>query len=240
MNKELLKELEQIEGKITQYKEERKTCQFCDLTETVTKHGKDKGQLVGATPAQYKRFTGRNADPKGLVNGKIPYNFFLDQLIEGNKITGYKGDQVDKLKDDIERAYNKSLELDKLKGQRDSLIKRINKEGGEKEKVLVSKYDKQACDVTKTDDCKVEIHTGPDAEVELKRQPSFWTVKDVETNQKINDVRYAKEARSIAKLITEPSKPDKKEKIKPVTRRRSDRGIRRMVSITPKRPKLRR
>ena len=247
---ELEQELIESEAEFEAKSEAMAGSRVADLTELVTKGGKMRGHLTGLTPKQYRKYIGREAPPDLLVKAKdattrkVQWDLVLDQLASER---GYKSDE--ELRDAIEQAHDDKMALEKMKsGQRairQEIIEKLKAEPEVKTIVL-----DDACPQFPESTCAAEVTMVNGVEFRLRRQHSYWRL-DRNGKPSIR-IRYAKDARNLARIATKDYKTDIREaRIEESKKRLPGRRIpaserlqrlprRAGPRITPKRPRLER
>lgn len=231
---ELEQELYESEAHTEALEQSLAGSKVADLTELVTKGGKMKGHLTGVTPRQYKKFLGREAPPDLLVKArdattrKVQWDMVLDQLATER---GYRSDE--ELRDAIERAHTDKQEIEQAKtGQRvlrNEIIDKLRAEPG----VETVKLD-DVCPQFPDSVCTAEVTMVNGMQFRLRRQHSYWRI---DTGDKTFKIRYAKDARELARVATKQYKQEIRESMQARLKRLPGRG---RIRITPKQPKLKR
>lgn len=228
---ELEQELSESEAHTEALEQALNESRVADLTELVSKTGKMRGHLTGMTPKQYEKFIGRKPPASSLIKGrdattvKVPWDLILDQLVTER---GYKSDEG--LKDAIEKARNDKLELAQAKAGQRTLRNEIMDRMKAEPEVETIKIDDECPQFPKTT-CKAEVTLINGMRFTLRRQHSYWRI-DTARGKTIK-IRYAKDARKLAKIAVKDYKQDirveKKLKIK-----RQRKGRRLTLASKPK------
>ena len=228
---ELERELYESEVKSSALTEALAESNVSDLTELVSKGGKMRGHLVGLTSRQYEKITGSKPSPGQLVKArdattkKVPWERVLDQIATER---GYKTEN--ELHAAIEKAH-KDKQAIKAAGVTQKVLRSqiIDKMRAEPEVEKITLDD--ICPQFPDSVCAAEVTLVNGMRFRLRRQHSYWRL---DTEDKSFKIRYAKDARKLAQVVTKHHQQKIKE-----TRRAMLPG-KKPPRITPKRPMLKR
>ena len=247
---ELEQELTESEAHLEGLEQTLAGSRVADLTELVTKGGKMRGHLTGLTPRQYEKVIGKKAPPGLLVKArdattrKVQWDMVLDQLTSER---GYQSDE--QLRDAIEKAHGDKQEIEKAKATQGALRNEIIDRMKAEPEVETIKLDDK-CPQFPDSTCTAEVTMVDGMRFQLRRQHSYWRL-DTDKGQVIK-IRYAKDARKLARVATKDYKEsitegrarlarERKELIKKLRRERRELFRSRTTPrITPRTPKLRR
>ena len=199
---QLEREVFETEAKALGLQESIAESRVSDLTGLVTATGKLKGHLKGITPKQFRDIIGKEPlqstirVSKDETQAKIPYELALDQIMSER---GF--DDVEDIKEAIEKAHRDKAELESLWRDRDIIINDITdalKRGKLKSETIVVQRELPIFTETKG---PAKITKVDGSSTTSRRQHSFWRVDvDLDGDGKVDKsfrVRYAVDAKRI-------------------------------------------
>ena len=242
---QLEREVFETESKALGLQESLAESRVADLTGLITASGKLKGHLKGITPKQFRDIIGRDPLPSSIqvakdeTQAKIPYELALDQVMSER---GFN--DVEDIKEAIEKAHSDKAALERLWKDRDILINDITaelKSGVLKAETIVVQRELPIFTETKGP-AKVTKVNG--SSTTSRRQHSFWRVDvDLDGDGKVDKsfrVRYAVDAkRIVGKAIKQAKLRIARETPRP-PKLRVGMPRQRQPRITPKTPRLKR
>ncbi len=249
---QLEREVFETESKALGLQESLAESRVADLTGLITASGKLKGHLKGITPKQFRDIIGRDPLPSSIqvakdeTQAKIPYELALDQVMSER---GFN--DVEDIKEAIEKAHSDKAALERLWKDRDILINDITaelKSGVLKAETIVVQRELPIFTETKGP-AKVTKVNG--SSTTSRRQHSFWRVDvDLDGDGKVDKsfrVRYAVDAKRIvgkaikqAKLRIARETQSRLEFAPRPPKLRVGMPRQRQPRITPKTPRLKR
>lgn len=208
---QLEREVFETEAKALGLQESLAESRVANLTGLVTATGKLKGHLKGITPKQFRDIIGREPlqstirVSKDETQAKIPYELALDQIMSER---GF--DDVEDIKEAIEKAHRDKTELEQLWKDRDILINDITdalKRGKPEAKTLVVQRELPIFTESKG---PAELTKVNGTSTTRRRQHSFWRIDvDLDGDGKVDKsfrVRYAVDAKKIVSKAVKQAK----------------------------------
>ena len=195
---EAQRELDEVKAEIEGLEATLRENPARELIHIIPRRGWRKGEVTALTKRQFKELLGYEPKPGAVKNGKVRWEYALDQLATEK---GFPSS--DELKEAIEKAREDNERLKKLKSELSYLKARIKEIEKEPIKCETIKLD-EACPVFPKEPCKAEVTECNGMSFKLVRQPSYWVGYANGKPQFVS--RYAKEARKEMKTIIEPLK----------------------------------
>lgn len=205
---ELEQELYESEAKAEGLAETIAGSRVADLVEVVSKVGKMKGHITGLTTRQYEKFIGVKPPAHLLVvakeatTSKVPWHLVLDQLASER---GYKSDE--ELKEALEEAKDDIADLEEVKAASRTLLNEIVDKLKAEPEVETIRLEEPTPQFPDTE-VMAEVTLVNGMRFRLRRQHSYWVL---DTKDKKIKVRYAKDARKLARMATREFQSDIKE-----------------------------
>jgi len=160
----------------------------------VTRAGNYRGEVKYLTKNQFRKYLKKEPSPAIIdKNGKIPWNYALDQLASES---GYKSDES--FKEGIERLSEQYRELESLRQQKRGAREDIKAVKGKVPEIQTTKLTNEEPPVFKKNESTTGVAVEVDGlEMKAVRNPSFFQISDNNPQTPDIRVRYSVDARKL-------------------------------------------